>query len=395
VIPSQDAHNNFKLPSFIPELESVRAYMAWWVVVGHIVASCGYYYSEANNWPLKIISINGHAVSVFIMLSGFLIFRMLEKPASYPIYLSRRFYRIFPLYLLLLLISIIAWDLSEVARTQATWRPASYIQNYINKSASIEAHFWEHTALHILLLQGLLPDQILNYSGEAFIAPAWSLSLEWQFYLIAPLIFKLSKLNRWYLCIIAGGFYCLNYLITKGGYTFSYGAFLPCKFEYFAIGISTALFFADLEQGLSLKNSILKQWPIAFLTMASFKLNPTSFLAVYIWIFVISIIYLKYYANISAIDSFCKIVFSRYATYLGRTSYSTYIIHPILIDIVVFAIIYAGYGGISSLEALKIIAPIVILLTVTLSHHLHRLIELPAIEFGKTRTTQWHTGKTR
>ena len=54
--------------------------------------------------------------------------------------------------------------------------------------ASVTAHPVVHGLLHVLLLQGLTPDSWLPFSSSALLGPAWSLSLEWQFYLVAPLL---------------------------------------------------------------------------------------------------------------------------------------------------------------------------------------------------------------
>lgn len=43
--------------------------------------------------------------------------------------------------------------------------------------------------LHLLMLHGVVPEVLVARAPGAFLAPAWSVSLEWQFYLVAPLAY--------------------------------------------------------------------------------------------------------------------------------------------------------------------------------------------------------------
>lgn len=72
--------------------------MALWVVMGHVALTFNIPDLEAN--PLwKILGENGRAVNVFIILSGFVIFHLLNtKKERYERYIARRFLRLFPAY---------------------------------------------------------------------------------------------------------------------------------------------------------------------------------------------------------------------------------------------------------------------------------------------------------
>lgn len=88
---------------YIKELEGLRGLMALWVVFGHSLAAL-----PLINQHVPPTALNSYAVDVFIILSGFVIFFMIDnKRQPYFQYITQRFFRIFPLYLLVLVASTI------------------------------------------------------------------------------------------------------------------------------------------------------------------------------------------------------------------------------------------------------------------------------------------------
>ncbi|MBC4671612.1 acyltransferase [Klebsiella quasipneumoniae] len=80
---------------YIRELEGLRGIMALWVVFGHSLASL-----PAFSTRIPPTALNSYAVDVFIILSGFVIFFMLDnKKQVYSDYITQRFFRIFPIYI--------------------------------------------------------------------------------------------------------------------------------------------------------------------------------------------------------------------------------------------------------------------------------------------------------
>lgn len=91
-------------------IEGLRAWLSWVVVFAHIVQMTG----VANIFPpLQAFQIGGDfAVNIFIMISGFVITCLiLEKKENYKTYIVRRFLRIYPTYLICLVLGIIASEL--------------------------------------------------------------------------------------------------------------------------------------------------------------------------------------------------------------------------------------------------------------------------------------------
>jgi peptidoglycan/LPS O-acetylase OafA/YrhL len=83
----------------IGALEGLRGLMAWWVVLGHL--------SVSFDWSLPLVDNNTLAVDVFIVLSGFVIARLIDRKAEgYAPFITRRAFRLFPLYLVVLAVSV-------------------------------------------------------------------------------------------------------------------------------------------------------------------------------------------------------------------------------------------------------------------------------------------------
>jgi peptidoglycan/LPS O-acetylase OafA/YrhL len=82
--------------------------MSWWVVVGHVLAFAGF---QENNVPSMIVVVmhGAYAVNVFMIMSGFVIAKLLaDKNESYRLFITRRFLRIYPVFLVALAVAILA-----------------------------------------------------------------------------------------------------------------------------------------------------------------------------------------------------------------------------------------------------------------------------------------------
>ena len=93
-----------------------------------------------------------------------------------------------------------------------------------------------HLAAHALLLHGLIPQSLLPYAYITLLGPAWSLSTEWQFYLLIGILVP-RRLGRWALALLALGaaYHCLPAVQAE----FS-RAFLPDAAPWFALGLASA-----------------------------------------------------------------------------------------------------------------------------------------------------------
>lgn len=91
----------------ILEFEGLRGLLAWWVVVSHALFAAGF---TLDTLPrgIRILAHGDYAVDVFIILSGFVIFKLLrEGKEPWRVFMVRRVFRLFPVYLLCLFAGIL------------------------------------------------------------------------------------------------------------------------------------------------------------------------------------------------------------------------------------------------------------------------------------------------
>lgn len=209
--------------------------MAWWVVFGHAAQLAGGQYIFPHA-VYTILDYNYKAVNVFIIVSGFVITHLLlGKNESYLPYITRRAFRIFPIYLFCLGLSLAIIGLM-VSAYSLPWVAGREMR--IERFAAEAQNFNLHLLLHLIMAHGLPPQEVLPFSTSAFLPPAWSLSLEWQFYLIAPLLIPLLLRSTFSMLITASALLLLHKIVLAGHFGhWQYPAFLPLALQYFLIGI--------------------------------------------------------------------------------------------------------------------------------------------------------------
>ena len=367
-------------------LESLRAWMAWWVVLGHALHLTGIGGGGAPwflAWlPYGVLQIlmQGHtAVNIFIILSGFVITHLLlRKSEPYGPYIARRFLRLFPIFAFCILLAILVTPLYKLAYVDNLFVVGREMR--IARFASELEHFWTHIGLHITMLHGLVPDTILPYSSTAFLAPAWSLSLEWQFYLIAPALIAIFIRGR--LLVVATTVIVLVLLRVffhkQTLFQWQYEGFFFLSASYFLIGILCRLVLEKLENGDSFFEYLL----LAFIVMIT-----SSGLAALIWAVWFGI--LLYEAGHMKLESSLLrravdlIAFNERIERLGRYSYSTYLVHIPVFSILVG--VYAMFVGAENMrqEVVALILVVSFPLIAGVSAILYRYIETPPIRLGK------------
>lgn len=215
-----------------------------------------------NDLPFEIMRFISEwhiGVTVFFVLSGFLLaYRYEEKPLeskkSYLKYILLRIARIFPLY----------WILLSCYFLDKTY------------SKNLDTYFLQYSLFYSLF-------EKYSVSG---IVQAWSLTVEFFFYLLAPFLFILLKKNWKYCILFLAGFFLIGWSIGYGlhGYNGNSKGFLyPLKFMVGStfFGRSTEFFF-----GMLLAYLMKKEKGIQFLKNLK---KPTLFGGISILISIIAI----------------------------------------------------------------------------------------------------------
>jgi peptidoglycan/LPS O-acetylase OafA/YrhL len=359
-------------------IDGLRAWLAWIVVFAHIALLT----TADIRIPLLHALVAGatYAVSIFIIISGFVITHLLlEQRESYGPYIARRSLRIYPLYIVCLCAGIFATHLHFLAFADRPW--GDYIPQpdlIAAETRSLAGHgfFWNVLA-HLTLLQGAIPNGVLEVSEYAFLGPAWSLSLEWQFYLVAPLILVALANPSGRILVSVGAVAC--YAAFRLGWLgeFYDPSFLPGAVLPFATGIATRLVFTRLPK--------LTAYPVAGITIAlgfiglSHDLLPFVF-----WFAFVACMHTERPVDgpgAWVARSFHRAFNSKPAVFLGKRSYSTYLVHEPIINVIVYICITRFALGMWLTVLCALIA--VPLLTVLASVFLFRFVEAPAISFGK------------
>ncbi len=372
----------------ITSIDGMRAVFALWVVVGHVIGNTGLTKSDFSI-GFKYVLTGTYAVDLFIIISGFVIFFLLDKKKEkYSPYITRRFFRLFPVSFILFLIAIPACTLiPDNAESYAhlfVSKPFPHLSYLDSWWANIELH----VVSHLLMLHGMIPETVLPTAPIAFLPLAWSISLEWQFYLLAPLFFYMSKRllieKENYAGAIAFLFFTLfAAIIIKAVYpTVLRGAFLPYKIHFFIIGwasyfLSRYLSFKNVDRDLVLLICLLIASVIAYTTKAHYRVNGSFPFVIWLLLFPFVITSKKGWL----VARLSPILDNKTITYVGKISYSIYLSHRLLIIFIMKAVSPFAHE-LNSMQFLWILMPTTIISTLVASAFLYRFIEAPGMKLG-------------
>lgn len=319
------------------------------------------------------------AVDVFIILSGFAIFHLLhEKPGPYRAFMIGRFFRIVPVYWVCLALAVAVIPLGSQFLPTCTWGDKLYLQ-WMKLVIEVERQrFWFHLSWHLPLAHGIVPRSVLPFSDSTFISPAWSISLEWQFYLVAPLLAAAWK-RPWSIpLIIAAG---LTSRWWAADFENDQPAFLPLKLHLFILGAGSYF----IERWLRTHHDRgVKYGPIIVLggVLIVWLLHWEQW-AISAWLICFSTSLGVWDAALPRVQScFRAVLLAKPVQWLGRRSYSLYLIHwPLIIAALAFLTFVKP--EISNQEALVGMLAVALPLILAATAALHRYIEAPTLRLGR------------
>jgi peptidoglycan/LPS O-acetylase OafA/YrhL len=174
----------------IPELDGVRGLACLLVIILHVVIAPlplfpGSWFDLVR---FRVQPFMSGGVDLFFILSGFLISGALMdskgSPGFFRSFWTRRIARIFPVYYLLI-------GLSIVARAAHEAQPAPALHALVHLSLP---EYW-----YVIFSQNIVM-ALTGQSGNNILGVTWSLAIEEQFYLVFPfLVFFLSR--RWLVAV--------------------------------------------------------------------------------------------------------------------------------------------------------------------------------------------------
>jgi len=212
-------------------LTGVRFYAALFVYWYHVILIIPGMYALAGR-SLFLDAAEG-GVSFFFVLSGFIltynyadVFRDGISAASYKRFIWDRLTKIYPVHFLALLLVLPIATLSPQLRLD-----------------------WRAVPLHLLLLQCFWPSSTPAFSSYLNV-PSWSISCEWFFYLLGPVVMFLASGNRrrWVLVAVVMAYACGLGLFLWHGQSdearfYFVSRFAPSRFVEFLLGVFLARVF--------------------------------------------------------------------------------------------------------------------------------------------------------
>jgi peptidoglycan/LPS O-acetylase OafA/YrhL len=351
------------------ELIGIRGFTATWVLVHHALGSlplCG----------VRRVMDYGSGANLFMMVSGYSIFWLLDtRRASYSGFLAGRFFRIFPAYIVGLIVYSLMLDFS--LRTYQLVPTATNLTelrlDFINETKS---NFLLHFLAHLTLLQGLIPHWLLPGAPYTIISSAWSLTVEWQLYLIAPMLIAcLLSIDRLssqvVLTALVVAMLCVAPSLTP--------AFLGNDLTMFSIGLGSYA-FAKHARSRALPIGAVRGALVAMLLLVAIW-DRESLPTVALWTATFYAMLLPSRDAVATMVS--RFLNSKPLEYLGQISYSLYIFHILALTICLRALEQAGMPVGLRLIGLPIGTFVLGFLFAQISY---RFVERPFHRFGKTFT---------
>ena len=367
-------------------LDLNRGLLALWVFAGHAAV-----YTGTTIAPLPP---PGVAVDCFMLLSGFLMaFIFLERQDKEPwnsrttwlkFYL-RRFFRIAPVYYLLLAIAFAAAEpLQALSASNVEENPRPWSDTEFTDPARTQVD-WLNVLTHVTFTFGLFQPFASNNA-----LPDWSIGLEMQFYAAFPFLMLVFRRVGYLVPLVLATLVYVNAPALFGQYLepgsllhFGQPSFLPLKINVFLIGmllgearfaiekpetIGRAYQLILLAVGLCLfhqHDAIRIATALCILWIcASQKSGPLSFPRMFSWV-----------SRLSQLRVF---------QFMANTSYAVYLIHlMVLTGIGAYLSRWAFYASASPQLKCCVLLAIAVPIVYATSAVIHQFVEKPGIRLGK------------
>lgn len=361
-----------------PELEGLRGIAALWVLLGHIAILVGFQF--------PILSEPHFGVDLFILLSGYLMTHNYllrrdkepwEKPSTILTFWMRRFFRIAPLYYMLLIVALL------LGPWIGTWR--DIIAVHLPQTDTTDARYNDQSIFnaltHFSFLFGLSP-----YYSFSTALPDWSIGLEMQYYALFPFLMLLIYKLRFSIVFVLVGlimFSVAKFIAPEYIKSFEMPAMILLKINTFIAGMAIAFSVAKKKLFYSLI-AVLSTFLILGIDPDYSKrkllgeLILTLGFAILMWPGKIVFFH-------RIIESGRKFLSWRPVTFFGDVSYSVYLVHLlVIIPLIGYGFLELSMMNILPIFRFFIITTASLLICYPMGYLLFKFIEKPGIKFGKS-----------
>jgi len=350
-------------------LDGLRGILAAYVMLSHTAPLA--FAPPGWDWLPSSLSHGGAAVDVFFILSGLVILRSLEafRHAPRP-FLVARAARIYPVFLPVFALALLVRPLDPGFATMPWIGADDPVRSMV--TGGWPAALPADVLAHLTMTHGLFPDGVLPHVWVSLLGPAWSLSAEWQFYVLALLLAPRAggplRLAWIFLAIAALGLAWA--MLAPPGWTFS-RAFLPNKAHYFALGIASASLVARGRAGLPAWFGVLAATLILCLAHPG---GTGKLAAPLVWAACLA-------AQLGWLPFVGPALRCRPLLWLGAISYPLYLVHEPLHRILLVLCGAAASGDARLFDMLWL--PLALAVPLLAAWVLHRTVEAPALRLGR------------
>jgi peptidoglycan/LPS O-acetylase OafA/YrhL len=330
-----------------------------------------------------INNVGTEAVNLFMFASGFLIFYQASINNTYDGFSNkngiknfyiRRFFRIAPVYYLILPVAyILSYTIGDARLSIGAILP----QTLTDMSRYYIIDYISNALYHVSFLFGFIPSYAFSTP-----LPDWSLGLEMQFYVIFPFLYILFRRNfLLYITIFLILMLSVNIGLNSLHISFPMPSFIAMKFHNFAAGMAIAFLYLNKE---SRNKKLLLAVVMLFCYLGEKTIIMPLVIIFSFWYFLDNRLKIDKYKNL-----FDNIFANKTSIFLANISYPLYLIH-LLFMIPYFAFLLNWFEVKSAQETtLWFVESITLLIfMILISMFIHKFIEIPGIKIGKSLITK-------
>jgi peptidoglycan/LPS O-acetylase OafA/YrhL len=353
-------------------LDGLRGLAALWVLVGHCMILTGF--------SLPIIGKPDFGVDLFILLSGFLmVFQSQLRSESedwtsagtWAAFWTRRFFRIAPLFYLMLAAALILGPGIYANRVVID----SFLGHELQQPARYLDASFANVTMHLSFAFGLVPQYAFRTP-----LPDWSLGLEMQFYAAFPILVLLSRKVGWLstAILVAAAGVVVVWLIGRLGIGFPMPAFLPLKMHLFLCGMLIA---ADHRNSAG---RLAAQIGLA-LILAAIPVGGRQGVASMIVreLLVLVFFLLVHWRTVGVINFVSGLLGGKLFHWLGELSFGAYLVHLLIMQPVSGWAIGRFGASIGNFARFCLVLGIVVPTAYLIAFVTYRAIEVPGQKLGK------------